>query len=233
LAVQSLKSGGSFSLVAEVDVSETLERTSVTVGGERDTGDVAVLSEDLLDALVAALEGDVAEEEGVAGRATLVAVLVATGTGVGLLLAGSAEVDVQLATVELELVHLLLGLGSIGSVGELNVTETIKVSEGSRIMRSGDIPLGAAGLTVSDDTAANDLTEALELATEPVFIDVPAHVTNEEVLDALFSGGLLGLGLLNDGLGNFLSLALLGGSLFFVAVGIGVRVGGLWELVCL
>jgi hypothetical protein len=56
LAVQSLKSGGSLLLGAEVDVSETLEGTSVAVGWERDTGDVTVLLENLLDALVGALE---------------------------------------------------------------------------------------------------------------------------------------------------------------------------------
>jgi MFS family permease len=56
LAVQSLKSGGSLLLGAEVDVSETLEGTSVAVSWERDTGDVTVLLENLLDALVGALE---------------------------------------------------------------------------------------------------------------------------------------------------------------------------------
>jgi hypothetical protein len=89
--------------------------------------------------------------------------------------------------------HLLLGLGGIGSVGELDVTES----------------LSTASLTVSDDTAANDLTEALELATKPVLIDVPAHVTNEEVLNTLLGGGLLSLGLLNSGGSDLLGLALL------------------------
>jgi hypothetical protein len=225
LAVQSLKSGGSLILGAEVDVSETLEGTGVAVGGKRDTGDVTVLLEDLLDALVGALERDVAEEESVAGRAALVTVLVGTGTvGIGLS-TGSAEVDVELTTVKLVLVHLLLGLGGIGSVGELDVTES----------------LSTASLTVSDDTAANNLTEALELAAEPVLIDVPAHVTNEEVLDTLLSGGLLGLGLLDSGGSGLLSLALLGGSLVALGsrrvVGVGIRVvrvggsGGLSKLV--
>jgi hypothetical protein len=94
LAVQSLKSGSSLLLGAEVDVTETLERASVTVGRERHTGDVAVLSEDLLDAVVVALERDVTEEEGVAGRALLVTVLAGAVTGIGGLLARSAEVDV-------------------------------------------------------------------------------------------------------------------------------------------
>ena len=101
-----------------------------------------------------------------------------------------------------------------------------------------NIPLGAASLTVSDDPAANDLTEALELAAKPVLVDVPAQVADEQVLDALLLATLLSLGLLDDGLGNLLSLALLGGSLCLVALGVVggiVRVGGssgLLELAC-
>jgi hypothetical protein len=62
----------------------------------------------------------------------------------------------------------------------------------------------------------------LELAPQPVLVDVPAQATNEEVLDTLSGSGgsLLGLGLLDGGLGSLLSLALLGGSL-----GLGVGVG--------
>ena len=93
--------------------------------------------------------------------------------------------------------------------------------------RAVDIPPGTASLAVSNDTATNDLTEALKLAAEPVFVDVPAHVANEEVGDALASSRLFGLGLFHGGLSSFLSLALLGGSLFFlIAVrGVGARVG--------
>ena len=87
--------------------------------------------------------------------------------------------------------------------------------------------LGAAGLTVADDTAAGDVSEVLELTAEPVLIDVPAHVTNEEVLDTLLSGGLFSLGLLDSGGSCLLSLALLGGSLLALGsrrvVGVGVR----------
>jgi hypothetical protein len=211
LTVQSLKGSSGLLNGAEVDVSETLERTSVTVGRERDTGDVAVFLEDLLDALVGAVEGKVAEEESVGGGAALVTVLVGAGALVGLL-AGGAEVDVQRTAVKLVLVHLGLGLSSVGSVGELDVSET----------------LGAAALTVGDDTASGDVTEALELAAEPVLIDVPAQAADEEVLDTL-GGGLLGLGLLDGGLGGGLGLALLGGSLLFAGGGV-VRVGvGLWH----
>lgn len=74
-----------------------------------------------------------------------------------------------------------------------------------------NIPFSTASLTVSDDTAASDLTEALELALKPVLVDVPAEVSDEQVLDTLAS--ILGLVLLHSGLALSLSLALLGRSL--------------------
>jgi hypothetical protein len=208
-AVESVKSRLGLLSGREVDVSETLEGTGLAVCGQRDTGNVAVLLEGLLDDLVGAVEREVTEEESVAGGAALVAVLVGTVEGlVGRLLAGSAEVDVEGTAVKLVSHHLLLGLSSSIGILKLDVTET----------------LGAAGLAVADDTAAGDGTEVLELTAEPVLIDVPAQAANEEVLDTLSGGrGLLSLGLLDNGLGSLLSLALLGGSLLLIAVG---RVGG-------
>jgi hypothetical protein len=211
LAVQGLEGSGSLLGSSEIDVSEALERAGVAVGREGDTGNATVLSEDLLDRVVGAVEGQVAEEEGVGGSAALVTVLGGTVV-LGGLLAGSAEVDVQVATIKLRLVHLFLGSGSLSSSGELDVSET----------------LGATGLTVGDDTAAGDVTEPLELAAEPVLIDVPAQATNEQILDSLGNGSL-DLCLLDDGLGSLLGLALLGRSLLLarcVRVGV-VRVGSL------
>lgn len=217
-AVEGLESSGSLLSGREVDVAETLEGTGLTVGGEGDTGDVAVLLESLLDDLVRAVEGEVTEEEGVAGSRALVAKLVGAVEGlVGRLLAGSGEVNVEGTAIELVSHHLLLGGGSSGSIIELNVTET----------------LGAAGLAVADDTAADDVTEALELAAEPVLVNVPAQAANEEVLDTLSGGGggLLSLRLLDGRLSRLLGLALLGRSLLLIAVrgvggvGIGIRVG--------
>lgn len=127
--------------------------------------------------------------------------------------------------------HLLLGLGGIGSVGKLNVTESTTIISTWPAEKEllENLPLGTTSLTVGDDTAADNLAKALKLTTEPVLVNVPAHVANEQVLDALFSDGLDSLGLLDRGLGDFLSLALLGGSLGFIAVrfgrGVGVRVG--------
>jgi hypothetical protein len=97
-----------------------------------------------------------------------------------------------------------------------------------------DIPLSTASLTISDDTAAGDFTEGGELALQPILIDVPAKVADEQVLDAL-AGRLLSLGLLLSRLSLGLSLALLGGGLLLLAgllgglfgVGLGVGVGSI------
>jgi hypothetical protein len=214
LTVQCLKGSSGLVNRAEVDVTEALERTSVTVGGKRDTGNVAVLSEDLLDTVVAAVEGQVSEEEGVGRSTALVAVFVGTSALVRLL-TRSAEVDVERATVKLILVHLSLSLGGIGSAGKLDVTET----------------LGAATFAVGDDTAAGDVTEALEFATKPGLVNVPAQAANEQVRDTLGCGSF-SLGLLDSGLSCGLGLALVGGCLLFLAVGVGgvVRVGSLYYI---
>ena len=208
LTVQSLESSSSLLGGGEVDVSETLERAGVAVGGKGDTSDAAVLGEDLLDGIVGAVKGQVAEEESVGGSAALVAVFVGASVLVRLL-TRSAKVHVQLATIELILVHLLLSLGSVGGISKLDVTKA----------------LGAPRLAVSNDTAANDVAEALELAAEPVLINVPAQAANEQVLDTVSGGsGGVGLGFLDGRLSSGFSLALLGWSLLLLAVGVG-RVG--------
>lgn len=202
-AVESLQGGGSLLLGLEVDVAEALRVAGLTVGRQRDAGDGAVLAEVLGDDLVGGVEGDVADEQRVAGGGALVAVAVGAVAGTLAVLlggAGSAEVDVHLAAIELVLVHLLLGLLSIGGAGELNITEA----------------LGAAALAVGDDADAGDLAELLELALEPLLVDGPGQIANEEVLDTLLSG-LLGLVLLHGGGGFVLGLALLGGSLLGAA----------------
>lgn len=207
LTVQSIKSGSCLLLGTEVDIAEALDGASVAICGQRDASDVAILGEDLLDALVGAVERKVTEEQGVAGSATLVTVLV--GTIIGLasvrLLAGGAEVDVQLAAIELVLVHLGLSLRGISNLSELNVSEA----------------LGATSLAVGDDTASDDFAEALELAAEPILVNVPAHVANKEVLNTLSSSRGLSLGLLDGGLSGGLGLALLRRGLLLVAVRVG------------
>lgn len=135
LSAQTIKSSLGLLDVGELNVSETLGGTSLTVGGKRDTGNLAVLAESLTDGLVGRVEGEVSDEQSVAGSAALVTELLgAGGTLVLVLRAGLAEVDVQGTAVEVRVVKSLLGrLSSVGGC-ELNVTETkINVSKRQRI----------------------------------------------------------------------------------------------------
>mgnify|MGYP001596329099 FL=1 len=155
-----------------------------------------MLAESLAEHVLVGLEGDVADEKGVG--LWVLGITVGLGASVGAVLwcgvvTGSREVNVGLATVDESTLLGLEGSGGIGGVGELNVTET----------------LGATRLAVGDDASASDLTELLKLAVQPLVINVPAQVTNEQVLG---SGILdLSLGLLGGGLLLFvIGLALLG-----------------------
>lgn len=176
-------------------------------------------TESLAEHILVGLEGNVADEEGVGLWVLLVTV--GLGAGVGTLswssvVAWGGEVDVGLTTIDQS---TLLGskcLRGIGRVGEFNVTEA----------------LGAAGLAVRDDAGTGDLTELLKLAVQPLVINVPGKVTDEEVLGTSI-GGSLSLDLLDGGLLLLvIGLALLGwsgllsaGLLRIGAVGIRVRTG--------
>jgi hypothetical protein len=96
------------------------------------------------------------------------------------------------------------------------------------ILCEADVPLGATRLAVSDDAAAVNGSVGSEGGREPLLVDIPAKVANEQVLNTLLASGL-GLGLLDDGLGLILSLALLGGGLLLIGIavaGVGVGIGG-------
>jgi hypothetical protein len=149
-------------------------------------------TESLAEHVLVGLERDVADEKGVG--LWVLGITVGLGAGVGAVLwcgvvTGSGEVNIGLATIDESTLLGLEGSGGIGGVGELNVTET----------------LGAARLTVGDDTSAGDLTELFELAVQPLVVNVPAQVTNEQVL---------GSGILD------LSLGLLGGGLLLLIIGL-------------
>jgi hypothetical protein len=86
-----------------------------------------------------------------------------------------------------------------------------------------NLPTGATRVTVSDDAAASELTELGELALEPLLVNVPGQVTDEQVGGSTL-GGILSLGLLGSSDGLLLGLALLGGLL--LSLGLGVRAVG-------
>jgi hypothetical protein len=163
-----------------------------------------VLLEVLGDGVLVSIEGDVADEEG--GGRSVGGVTVAGGAVVALV-AGSiigargAEVEAELTSVKLGAVLGLEGLLCALRVRELDVSET----------------LATAGVAIGDDPHASELTKLLEFAGEPLLIDVPADVANEEVA----GGGRLV---------NGISLALLGGVLW-LGLGLALLVlNGLWLL---
>jgi hypothetical protein len=154
-----------------------------------------VLAESLAEDVLVGLEGDVTDEKGV-GLWVLGVTELGSTLGGALpwrsVVTWSREVDVGLAAIDQSTLLGGKSLGGIGSVGKLDVTET----------------LGAARLTVRDDAGASDLTELLELAVQPLVIDVPGQVADEEVLWAILGSGL-SLGLLGGGLLLVIGLALL------------------------
>jgi hypothetical protein len=196
----------------ELNVTEALGAAGLLLGGQTDAEDAALGTEDLVESILSGTERKVANEEGVALGAGLVTVRTGTGlntvTTLLVVLAASGVIKVDGTAVEVGTLLGLHGLSGIGSVGELDVAEAT----------------GAARLTVGDNAAAGELTELGELTLEPLLVDVPGEVADEEV-----SGGTLGsissLGLLGNSLGFVISLALLGDSLL-LRLRLGVRAVG-------
>jgi hypothetical protein len=116
----------------ELDVAEALGAAVVRVGGQTDTQDGTLLTEDVTEGILCGAEWQVANEQSVAlgaGRVTeaLGTVLgTVTATRLVLVLAASGVVQVDGTTVNLGTLLGLEGLGGIGYVSVLNVTEAIR-----------------------------------------------------------------------------------------------------------
>jgi len=195
---------------AVLDVTEALGTAGLGVSGQTDAEDTTVLAEAVTESVLRGAEGKVTDEQSVASGASLVTERAGTVLGtVTILIVLTASGVVKVDGTAVNISTLLSGhsLGGIGSVGELNVTETT----------------GAARVTVSHNAGASELTELAELALEPLLIDVPGQVADEKV-----GGGalrdILSLGLLSSGSGLLIGLALLGG---LGVLAVGVRVGGI------
>lgn len=107
---------------------------------------------------------------------------------VGLSLSGVINTDgtaVNLRTV------LLNSLGRGLKVGEFHVAETTRL----------------LGVTVEDDSGRNNFTARLELGLEPVVVDIPRELADENVGSG-FLVTAIGLGLLRRGNRLFLGLSL-------------------------
>ncbi len=179
-------------------------KDNLHISWESNVDDGSMLSESLTDHVLINIKGQVTAEESVRRWVGRVTELGSSGLSTVLwCLLGSwgREVDICWASID---ILVLLGLESSGGrlrLGELNVSETT----------------GSARLLVSDDTGAGDLSELLELTVEPLIINVPAQVADEQVLGS--SIGSISLGLLGSSWCLILGFALLAwGSLFLVAL---------------
>ena len=182
--------------ILELDVSESLGGTSLPVGDESDRLNATVLAEGLVDGVLVGLERQVSDEKSLGRLGGLVAKLAGSllpGT-VGRGGSGRGKVDVDLSSVNLLSVHLLDGLGGILDVDELDVSESSRLLGGS----------------VEHDSGGRDLTELVKLGLEPVVVDVPRELADEDV------GRSLLVTVTSSGNGTGLGLALLGGGLLLI-----------------
>lgn len=189
------------------------------VSGETAAGDLRYFTEESLDGVLINIEGQVANEEGIArggdGVTVLLGAVGSTIAGIGVSGLGVGVVEVEGAAIELMALHGLVGLGGRLRVVEVDVAEA----------------LAAAGVLIVDDASADEASEIFESGSEGVIIHAPAQGASEEG-----SGSVVGLGLLGLLSDLLLSLSLLGrGSLGLLlglrlgrvrVIGFRVRVGG-------
>ena len=136
-----------------MNVSKTLGFTSVDVSGQTNAEDIAMLSEFLSNGVFSRFKGKIGDEDGVAGRAQVVSEGLGPILTLGRRRFGLGEVDIDGAAVDLGFVHSLLRLDTIGAVDEFDIAITTAVSVSTQIMiTEANLPFGAAGITVSNDS---------------------------------------------------------------------------------
>ena len=150
------------------------------------------------------IKGQVTYEESVGRRVARITILL--GAIVCTILwrsvgARRREVNVGDTAIDLSTLLSIKGSGRISRVGKLDISEALRT----------------AGLLVSHDTGADKLTKFLKLAVQPLVVDVPAQVANEEVLD---SSVFVDFGFLGRRSELLFSLALLGWLLRLLFAGV-------------
>lgn len=191
-AVHGLEGLGGLVDATELNVTEALGGTGVSVGREGDSLDVSKVTECLVDAVLVGVERQGAEEKGLGGVRLAVTKLV--GPLFGHVVPGGSGVSVvdsDVSAIDLLAVHGLDGLGGSLDVGKVDVTET----------------LGSLRVSVKHDSGRDDLAALLELGSEPVVVDVPRELTDKDVAVGL-SLRLVRSGLLGGGLSLVLGLSL-------------------------
>lgn len=181
--------------------------------------DLGDLVEESGNSLLADVERQVANEQGITrgtdGIAVLLGAVSSTARGVVAIVGGllGSHVQAQIATLELGAALGFEGrLGSLG-VGEVDVAETT----------------GAASLLIVDDTGTDQAFELLECVIEDIVINSPAKVANPDsgavLVFLIISFGFLGSSLLGLILG--LSLLARGLRLGLLLSGLGLGLAGI------
>lgn len=117
----------------ERDVAKALGSTSLAVGGKTDAVDGTKLLECLRNAILVDREAEIADPQSVARVAGLITICLGSDLRVlaGLILAGSSEVDIDAAPIDLSTLLRGMGLGSIVSTGKFDVRKSSIVSSES------------------------------------------------------------------------------------------------------
>lgn len=128
-ALESIESALRLIDGAEANVTEALGHAILRLGGQGNTGDGAVLLEELGDAVGGSVEGQVADEEGVGGPVGRIAVplgaVVGAVPGVLAFRTRSAEVKVERAAIEVRALLSVESSSSSLNTLELNITESV------------------------------------------------------------------------------------------------------------
>jgi len=198
------------------DVREREE--DLLISWESNIDNSSMLAEGLTNHVLVSTEGKVTKEEGIGRRVLGVAEGLSTVVGAftrSVVVTRGGEVDVGLTTIDQRSLLGLESSGGIDGVAEIDVTET----------------LGASSGLVGDDTSTSDLSELLELTVEPLVINVPAQVTNEQVCGSIgrSSSLILSLALL----GRNFSLVIIAGivGIFLIIVTASRRVGAVLTII--
>jgi len=150
-----------------------------------------VVAERLVDLVLGERVRQTTDVKGLARGGQRVAVSLGSLLGGGGGSSGLRVVDSDVSSVNLRVV-LLDGLGGAFKVREGDETET------SRSLRVG----------VGHDLGRGDLTARLKLGSQPVVVDVPGQLADEDGRSRLVLAVVLDLGLLGRGLGVIVSLSL-------------------------
>ena len=112
-----------------------------------------MLSEFLSNGVFGRFKSEIGDEDSVAGRAQVVSEGLGPILTLGWRRFGLGKVNIDGAAVDFGFVHSLLRLDAVGAVDEFDVAIPTAVSVTTQITTTeADLPFGAAGITVSNDS---------------------------------------------------------------------------------